>query len=128
MKEINGNLWTAPVNVRIIPTNGVVDRAGNAVMGAGVAAQAGSRYPMLPRELGKELQRRGNHVFFFPAYGLLTFPTKHHWRRDADLELIENSTLELKSFINPELKYAMPRVGTGEGNLDWLTEVRPILL
>jgi hypothetical protein len=127
MTEQNGDLWTTACDVKIIPTNGIVTPQGIAIMGAGVAAQAVQRFPMLPRELGAKL-RKGNHVYYFDHYKLLTFPTKNHWRNPSTVELIEDSVRELLTYINPALRYAMPRVGTGEGGLDWTTEVRPLLM
>jgi hypothetical protein len=112
--------------VRIIPTNGMVERDGNAVMGKGVAKQAQFRFPMLPRDLGLQIKKHGNHVFYFSAYRLITFPTKNDWRENSTLDLLRRSVSELKKFIDPSSRYAMPRVGCGLGGLRW-EDVKPLL-
>lgn len=130
MKEVVGNLWTIKADARVIPTNGIVRRDGAAVMGRGVALQAKARYPRIEFTVGAILKGKGNHVqFFFKEENLWTFPVKHHWREKADLKLIGRSCLELtiQASHRPWMKrIALPRVGCGNGGLDW-KEVKPIL-
>jgi len=38
-------------------------------------------------------------VFYFPEYGLITFPVKHNWWEAADLDLIDRSARELLRII-----------------------------
>lgn len=101
-------------------------------MGRGVALQAKQRWPQLPRILGESIQKSDNHVAYLlwpdEALLLLSFPTKHHWRDDADLELIARSCGELiilADRLNLE-HILLPRPGTGNGRLDW-TQVRPVI-
>lgn len=126
MREQIGNIWTVNASVRIIPVNGEVRRDGNAVMGRGVAWQAQFRFPMLPKDLGTKIRQHGNHVFYFDAYRLITFPTKEEWREPATLDRLRRSIAELKTFIHPVTRYAMPRVGCGLGGLQW-DDVKPLL-
>lgn len=136
MKEIKSDIFATvdPNNAYrtiyiCIPTNGVVKRDGNAVMGAGVAKQAYGRCLLLPRRLGKALRTYGNHVLtlgLFRNYQFwMAFPVKHHWKEKADLKLIERSCIELASLArnDPTSLYLLPRPGCGHGGLDW-AEVR----
>lgn len=126
MKEVFGNLWVYPADWRIVTTNGSVRKDGCCVMGKGCAKEAADRYLMLPRELGVRIKVEGNVVHSFPQYGLLTFPVKHAWHESADLDLIRRSVSQLKRFLSPHLRYAMPRAGAGNGRLRW-SDVRPVL-
>lgn len=97
-------------------------------MGAGLALQAATRFPHLPKALGKKLISRGNHVFAFRELGIISFPTKRNYRGSSELQLIEQSAQELVRLINKmsiERVY-LPTVGTGKGGLNW-TNVEPTL-
>ncbi len=133
MKKLAGNIWRVACDALVIPTNGDVNRRGEAVMGRGVALQAARRWPLLPKVLAELLRNEGNHVFdvYKPRRlpTLLTFPVKHHWRERAELDLIRRSVLELVAKVD-RLEYrrvALPRVGCGNGSLDW-EDVLPILV
>lgn len=122
------DLWS----VRGIPigitTNGSVTRAGLAVMGRGCALEAARRMPTIRRELGARLREAGNHVHWFPAHGLFTFPVKHRWDERADLALIRRSAQELVRLadVSGWTCAVLPRPGCGNGGRTW-EEVRPIL-
>ncbi len=132
MKETTGNIWLEACDAIVIPTNGDVNRHGAAVMGRGLALQAARRWPLMPKVLAEYLRAEGNHVFdvYKPRRlpTLLTFPVKQHWHERADLDLIERSAQELVAKAD-RLAYrlvALPRVGCGNGGLDW-KDVQPIL-
>ena len=59
-----GDLWQfyAVGEVIAIPTNGIVKSNGDAVMGAGLAKDAASRFPDLPKWLGDRLKQFGNAI------------------------------------------------------------------
>lgn len=132
MQQVFGDIWRFDCTMRVIPTNGILKHANAdgvrlAVMGAGLAGQAARRYPDLPETLGIALQNEGNHVAVL-GHGLIAFPTKDDWRDDSTLPLIERSAKELLALTNT-MGYrlvALPRVGTGKGQLKWC-DVRPIL-
>lgn len=126
MIEVTGNLWEYPADYRIITTNGTVKKNGQAVLGAGVAQQAVKRYPNLPQELGYSISRVGNIVHTFEQYKLFTFPVKHEWWQEANLELIKLSTHRLSKLILDEFRYLLPRPGCGNGKLNWI-DVKPIV-
>lgn len=130
MIEVKADLWTYPADIRVITTNGCVKKNGEAVMGRGCARQAANRYPGIAVQLGRLLKDHGNVVHFLslsvPGQYLVTFPVKHNWWEDADLDLIESSAYTLSYLCNPIIKVAMPRPGCGNGRLLW-KEVRPVL-
>lgn len=136
MKEINGNLFDYPVIV--IPTNGIVKSNGKLVMGAGVALEARNKFKDIDKYFGKQVQLFGNIVHYNEyhlhsniieiATIVFSFPTKHHYNNNSDLNLIENSTKQLISKVNIlKLKEIyLPKVGCGKGNLDW-SQVKSLL-
>ncbi len=132
MKELlNSNLWDFHKhgNWVVIPTNGGVRRDGSAVMGVGLAYQASQKFPYLASELGKNITKKGNKPYAFNKIKLVTFPTKENWMNDSILNLIEksaNSLAQWSSKQEKEVYIYLPRVGCGNGNLQW-TDVKPIL-
>jgi hypothetical protein len=127
MLEEFGDFWTVQGDARCVTTNGTLRANGNAIMGKGMALQAKQRYPKLEYTLGKLIQKYGNHTFKL-GNGLISFPTKRHWREDSDIELIKRSAQELVSILkdDPAKRVLLTRPGCGNGNLDW-EDVRPIL-
>jgi len=145
MREQRGDLFFPPrgTHAICIPTNGNV-RAHRAVMGAGVAKEAATRFPLLPAVLGPLIEKHGNHVHLLTRYDsyacivlekdfipfhVVAFPTKSSWKRPASLDLIRRSAEELRALFTPEdlnRPIVLPRVGCGLGGLAWDT-VRPIL-
>lgn len=130
IKQIKGDLWDyLPQGYTVIvPTNGHVNSNGRAVMGRGIASQAAKLFRNLDQFLAKLLKEKGNNLFYFERIKVITFPTKNFWKDPSDLKLIEKSTLQLKELMiaKPELKIAMPKVGCGNGKLNW-DEVAPII-
>ena len=134
MIEVTGDLWEVAADARVITTNGLVKKNGEAVMGRGVAKQAAERYRELPRLLGERLRQVGNHVSLF-IFGLvsgdeliISFPVKHNWWEKAAPELIKRSAKELVRLAD---KYewqvvVLPRPGCGNGGLRW-EDVKPIV-
>lgn len=134
MQEIVGNIWhfVGSLNPICIPTNGIYNSQGTAIMGAGLAKDAADRYPELPKLLGEKLKDTGNNVYQFNILKdiIITFPTKYHWYFKSNLILIRQSTEQLLELTdnNPDWEQVyLPRVGTGLGQLDWINDVKPIL-
>jgi len=120
MIEECGDFWIIPADFHCISTNGALRRNGNAVMGKGVALEARNRYHDLEAILGSLINKYGNHVFHL-GYGLISFPTKYHWRQDGDIELIKRSAQELVILLkdNSAKRVLLTRPGCGNGNLKW---------
>lgn len=120
-----------------VPTNGIVKANGHAVMGAGMAKQANEMFPSLnlSKKLGDYLKKYGNRVFLLghtENFVIVNFPTKHHWKDKADLELIKKSANELFTLCEKFKIWDchIPRVGCGLGGLndkDVLEALKPIL-
>ncbi len=130
MKEIYGDLWAyedRPGFKICITTNGFIKKDGTGVMGAGVARQAAEKDPELPRLLGHSLKTRGNVVSLLTP-NLISFPVKHNWYEEADLDLIRTSAKELarRAKLHPSTRYILPRPGCGNGGLQW-AQVLPIM-
>lgn len=136
MKRMKANLWDLHSEAKVIPTNGVTKDAGGypripqAVMGAGLAKQVASRWPALPILLGSRLEEYGNRVYVFTVpphlreqlgcLYIITFPTKHHWKDNGDMLLLQDSITQLYS-ISCALglkSILLPFVGTGLARLD----------
>lgn len=120
-KEIVANIWDFKDDVKVITTNGAVYH-GKAVMGAGLALQASSRYDLLPNFLGIEIISHGNHCYYFPDYKIITFPTKSRefWKKSS-YDLIIQSMNELIDICkrNGIDKIIFPHVGCKNGGLKW---------
>lgn len=108
-----------------ITTNGAVRKDGACVMGAGVAKQAAERYSHLPYQLGHSIKKSGNqpYVFTMGPYTphIVTLPVKHHWRQQADIDLIVRSIKQLV-FLTNALHWesvVLVRPGVGNGRLNW---------
>jgi hypothetical protein len=130
MLEKVGNIWERHLAGHwiIIPTNGTLNSTGHAVMGKGLALELKQRYTLIPTILGDEIRRHGNNVYFFPVYKVICFPTKDHYEDDSKVTLIEKGARQLAdAFELFDGPFYLPRLGCGEGNLDWERHVRPIL-
>lgn len=120
-------------NAVCITTNSVIKRNGHAVMGAGIAKEANSRYN-LSKELAEHLQSSGNVPHIFKTTGkndckLISFPTKYDWQNPSSLTLIQRSAkllVELCNINHISECYLTPP-GCGCGGLDWKTQVKPVL-
>ena len=142
MKEAVGNIWDSNADAIVITTNGFVKKDGSCVMGRGIALEAKARVPHIEYWLGDRINKEGNHVhIYWEALGhynghegtewytdLVTFPVKHNWWEEADLELIERSAKELfdASEYPAWTSVALPRPGCGNGKLNW-EDVKPII-
>jgi hypothetical protein len=134
MKEIIGNIWDAKCDFLCITTNGIVKKDGRLVMGAGIAKEARDRCVDrdLDLYLGNLVKIWGNKVWVtnidYNGKQIISFPTKHHFKDNSDLTLIEQSCEELATvgLLMNRSEIALPRPGCGCGGLDWEI-VKPIL-
>lgn len=148
MLEITGDLFSQKCDAICITTNGVVRSDGKAVMGAGIALAAAKKYPWLPDILGNCLTAFGNEVHFltqdkYPCtamqigignrpiciidstvrlnYDILSLPTKHNWRDNSDIVLIERSCKQLVQIADDRgwKSIVSVRPGCSNGGLNW---------
>ena len=130
LKTIKDDIWNFhPKGWSIlVPTNGWVNKDGQAVMGKGIALQAKKLFKGFEYQFARLLTKHGNNLFYFEKPKLVTFPVKHSWKDKADFKLIESSCRQLVTLLklNPELKVVMPKVGCGNGKRNW-EDVAPIV-
>lgn len=128
MIEISGNIWDYLGRAVIaITTNGSVARDGRAVLGRGVARQAGEHFQGLAARLGALVRENGNHVQVIGS-GLVSFPVEETPWSLPDQGLIARSARELRDLADRERweTIVVPRPGCGGGGLDW-KDVSPLL-
>lgn len=130
MKEMKADLWSVPAEspgrtLRLITTNGAIRKDGAAIMGRGCAREARDTCPGVDQKLGRLLREHGNRpmrLMRLPDGGDLgSFPVKHTWREEADLDLIETSARMLADLVDKfgyRVAY-LPRPGCGNGGLSW---------
>lgn len=139
MNEWFGDVWRSPFPTICIPTNMMVKRSGEAVMGAGLALEANiaSDYKAA-KILGRYLSEGdGDGVFVLGSFTtvggektLVSFPTKNDWRHKSCTKLIRRSAQTLATLIRCKAiptPVALPRPGCGLGGLTWDDEMRRLL-
>ena len=128
IQYINGNLFTSNAKVLVNTVNTV------GVMGKGIASDFKKLYPKMFEEYkqlcdSNKLNVGDLHLYKTPNKWILNFPTKKHWRSPSKIEFIEKGLQRLvkdahKLQIND---IAMPKLGCGNGGLDWENEVKPLV-
>lgn len=125
-----------PFSAVCVTTNGVTKKDGHAVMGAGIAKEANTKFHV-SGILGAKLRATGNHVYELATvqgnapvpYKLVAFPTKNDWRDNSSIKRIVQSAYELMAYCvehGIENVY-LPPAGCGCGGLDWDAHVAPVL-
>ena len=107
-------------NVRIFTGNPVITKAGKVVMGAGAAKAVRDGYVGIDSEFAKQLRSRPNANLLYvdtPRGCIGWLKVKHHWKDNADLQLIYASLVELaataKANKHVEFDVNMPGIGNG---------------
>jgi hypothetical protein len=117
-----------------ITTNGFVKNNERCVMGAGCAKIARDMVKGCDLVLGRKIKTNGNIVQCFGKTGkfpqlLLSFPVKHNWWENADIELIRKSAEQLRTIWlkhGKGIDVYIPRPGCGNGKLSY-KDVEPVL-
>lgn len=125
---VKANLFTSPAKTLTNTVNTV------GVMGKGIAKTAKEIYPEMFREYQRlcetnQLKIGTLWLYKTPHKWILNFPTKQHWRQPSKPEYIEAG---LEKFVATYASQgitsiAFPRLGCGNGELDWETVVRPLM-
>jgi len=128
IQYIRGNLFTSNAKVLVNTVNTV------GVMGKGIASDFKKYYPKMfkeYRELCNTNQFNIGDLYLYktPNKWILNFPTKEHWRTPSKIEFIEKG---LQKLVRDAYKLqlndiAMPKLGCGNGGLDWESEVKPLV-
>ena len=125
---IDGDLFESPAKVLVNTVNTV------GVMGKGIALRFKRIYP----DMFKAYRNHCEHgrlkigclyLHKTPHKWILNFPTKKHWRHPSHVEYIE---LGLQKFATSYGKMgitsiAFPELGCGNGELDYETQVKPLM-
>lgn len=144
IQPYSGNLFLLPQNhteIAAVTTNGVINHAGRLVMGKGIALYCRDRYTGIAEFLAQHVRQNGNVPAWCgyypdpdreakgldPLVGVVSCPTKNHWRDDADLDLIKHSceSLAIMADHMAWTKIYLPALGCGNGRLSWDAQVRP---
>ena len=128
IQYINGNLFTSNAKVLVNTVNTV------GVMGKGIAYDFKKYYPKMFEEYKQLCDTNQFNIGDLNLYKtsnkwILNFPTKEHWRSPSKIDFIEKGLQKLvqdahKLQIND---IAMPKLGCGNGGLDWESEVKPLV-
>lgn len=130
IREVTGDIFESQAQLLVCPVN----RLG--AMGAGLALEFKNRHPDLYYHYRKLLRQRRwgeDQIFIYrpekAPYGVVMFATKHDWRDDSDIELIESQLQRLSQIDNRYgiSSIAFPRIGGGLGNLDFDNQVKPLI-
>lgn len=123
-----GDLFQSPAHVLVNTVNTV------GVMGKGIAKKFKMIYPEMFKEYQQLCEKKqltvGNlWLYKTPNKWILNFPTKTTWRQPSRLEYIDRG---LAAFVRRYAErgitsIAFPALGCGNGELDWETQVRPLM-
>ncbi|MFZ0545628.1 MAG: macro domain-containing protein, partial [Candidatus Promineifilaceae bacterium] len=125
---VSGDLFQSPAQVLVNTVNTV------GVMGKGIALDFKRLYPEMFEKYQK-LCEAGKFsigmlwLYKSPNKWILNFPTKKHWRQPSHIGYIEAG---LKKFVDTYDKMgihsiAFPPLGCGNGQLDFASQVRPLM-
>lgn len=131
----------------VVTTNTQIkEKSCKAIMGKGIALEAATRFPELPSLYGYYLNNSldRTNIVLVPNRRVILFPTKIHWKDNADIQLITKNTYQLQSRIMEEYYFHnfdsipvekeyeevtvyLPPLGCGNGNLNWEKDVYPVI-
>ncbi|HAJ36312.1 MAG TPA: phosphatase [Chloroflexi bacterium] len=125
---VQGNLFQSPAQTLVNTVNTV------GVMGKGVALEFKRLFPEMYAQY-RDLCERGQFkvgqlwLYKSPQKWVLNFPTKEHWRQPSRVEYVEAG---LRKFVEVYSEWgihsiAFPPLGCGNGQLDFATQVRPLM-
>ncbi|MYA31849.1 MAG: macro domain-containing protein [Gammaproteobacteria bacterium] len=125
---LSGDLFQSPANVLVNTVNTV------GVMGKGIALKFKRIYPEM-FEAYRDVCERGElqigKLFLYPTPNkwILNFPTKKHWRNPSRVEYIEAGLSKLRARYSEVgmTSIAFPELGCGNGELDFETQVKPLM-
>jgi O-acetyl-ADP-ribose deacetylase (regulator of RNase III) len=126
---VKGSLFESPAKVLVNTVNTV------GVMGKGIARTFKDVYPEMFRQYQQLCERKQLHIggpwlYKTEHKWILNFPTKTHWRQPSKPEYVEQG---LKTFVSTYAvqgitSIAFPKLGCGNGELDWDGVVQPMMI
>ena len=128
LNYVTFNLFDSPAQTLVNTVNTV------GVMGKGIALIYKQLYPEMYAQYRRlcqagEFEMGMLHIYRTPNKIIVNFPTKEHWRQKSRLQYIE---VGLQKFVARYTDYGVssvsfPQLGCGNGELDWETQVRPLM-
>jgi O-acetyl-ADP-ribose deacetylase (regulator of RNase III) len=125
---VYGDLFQSPAKVLVNAVNTV------GVMGKGIALDFKRIYPEMfqqYQQLCEKKQFTTGQLWIYktPHKWILNFPTKKHWRDKSKLEYIEEGLVKFVATYDERRidSVSFPRLGCGNGELDWEREVQPLM-
>jgi O-acetyl-ADP-ribose deacetylase (regulator of RNase III) len=125
---VKGNIFESPAKVLVNTVNTV------GVMGKGIAKRFKEIYPEMFTQYQvlcdkKQLDIGKLWLFKTPNKWILNFPTKVHWRNPSKSEYIQAGLIKFVATYATHAitSIAFPRLGCGNGELDWKTIVQPLM-
>ena len=125
---MSGDLFRSPAKVLVNTVNTV------GAMGKGIALKFKRIYPEMfeaYRDRCEQGDLRIGRLFLYktPNKWILNFPTKKHWRSPSSEEYIEAGlkTFQTRCAEMGVTSIAFPELGCGNGELDFETQVRPLM-
>ena len=117
-----GNMWSVfdSTDIFMITTNPIRRKDGGVVMGRGIALEAKTKFPSLPYDFGSMLEKYPNNIGLIGHYNytrIYWFMVKHHWRDNADLDVIKKSVDELLGLLewsDERVDLNFPGIGNGK--------------
>lgn len=125
---VRANLFESPAQVLVNTVNTV------GVMGKGIALEFKRLFPEMFREY-LQLCEHGKlgigrlHLFRTPGKWVLNIPTKKHWKQPSKVEYIRaglNTFRDMYADAGID-SVAFPPLGCGHGQLDFESQVRPLM-
>ena len=125
---VTGDLFTSPAKVLVNTVNTV------GVMGKGIAKTFKTVYPEMFHRYQTLCEEQtltiGTLWLYKTAHKwILNFPTKKHWRQPSRPEYVEAGLQKFAATYADQgiSSIAFPRLGCGNGDLDWGTVVEPLM-
>ena len=125
---MSGDLFRSPARVLVNTVNTV------GVMGKGVALKFKRIYPEMFEAYRNHCERGNLQIgqlllYKTPNKWILNFPTKKHWRHPSREEYIEAGLKKLRACCSEMgvTSIAFPELGCGNGELDFETQVKPLM-
>ena len=125
---MSGDLFQSPAKVLVNTVNTV------GVMGKGIALKFKHIYPEMFEAYRNHCEQGNLQIgqlllYKTPNKWILNFPTKKHWHNPSRVEYIEAGLTKLRAHCSEMglTSIAFPALGCGNGELDFETQVKPLM-
>ena len=116
-----------------ITTNSTLNKAGELIMGAGIAKDAKTLYPDLPLLYGKQIKEKkvvgGFYGCLLAKEKFIAFQTKLHWKESSPISVVEKSIFMLSRLATKynDKVFGLPFPAINNGGLS-PNDVYPLLI